>query len=55
MREEVDMAKVINCECGFVVRGETDDELVGNAQQHAREAHNMEITREQALAIAQPE
>ncbi len=22
------MAKLINCECGYVVRGETDDELI---------------------------
>jgi predicted small metal-binding protein len=49
------MAKVIKCDCGFVVRGETDDELVDNAQQHAREAHEMDITREQALSIAEPE
>lgn len=48
------MAKVINCECGFVVRGDTDDELVANAQAHAKDAHNMEITRDQALAIAEP-
>jgi predicted small metal-binding protein len=46
------MALVINCDCGFVIRGDTDDELVTNAQQHAREAHGMEMTREQALAIA---
>jgi predicted small metal-binding protein len=48
------MAKVINCDCGVVVRGEDDDELVTNAQKHAKEAHNMDITREQALAIAEP-
>jgi predicted small metal-binding protein len=48
------MAKVINCECGFVVRGESDDELVTNAQKHAKEAHSMDLTREQALAIAEP-
>jgi predicted small metal-binding protein len=48
------VAKVINCECGYVVRGETDDELVASAQRHAREAHGMEITREQALALAEP-
>lgn len=48
------MAKVINCDCGFVVRGEDDDELVTNAQKHAKDKHNMEITREQALAIAEP-
>ena len=49
------MAKIINCDCGFVVRGETDDELVGNAQAHAREVHGMELSREQALSLAIPE
>ncbi len=48
------MAKIINCDCGVVVRGETDDELVENAINHAKEAHAMTITREQALAIAEP-
>ena len=48
------MAKLINCDCGVVVRGETDDELVENAIKHAKEAHGMTITREQALAIAEP-
>lgn len=33
------MAKLINCECGRTVRGETDDEVVANAEQHIREAH----------------
>jgi predicted small metal-binding protein len=47
------MAWVINCECGTVVRGETDDELVTNAQDHAKTAHNMSLTREQALAVAE--
>lgn len=49
------MGKFIACECGVTVRGDTDDELVVNAQEHARTAHNLEITREQALGIAQPE
>lgn len=48
------MAKVINCDCGFTVRGETDDELIANAQRHATEVHNLEITREQVLAMAEP-
>ena len=47
------MAWVINCDCGTVVRGETDDELVNNAQEHAKTAHQMTITREQALAVAE--
>lgn len=33
------MAKLINCECGEVVRGETDDELVANAEAHIRQHH----------------
>ncbi len=49
------MAKIMQCDCGHVVRGETDDELVANVQNHAREVHDMEITREQVLAMAQPE
>jgi len=49
------MAKVMQCDCGHVVRGETDDELVTNVQNHAREVHNMDITREQVLAMAQHE
>ena len=49
------MAKIMQCDCGQVVRGETDDELVANVQKHAREVHDMEITREQVLAMAQPQ
>ncbi len=49
------MAKIMQCDCGYVVRGETDDDLVANVQNHAREVHDMEITREQVLAMAQPE
>jgi predicted small metal-binding protein len=33
------VAKVINCECGFVVRGNSDDELLGNAKSHISDAH----------------
>jgi predicted small metal-binding protein len=49
------MIKVLNCDCGLVVRANTDDELVTAVQQHAREAHGMELTREQVLALAVPE
>ena len=47
------MAKIMQCDCGHVIRGETDDELVANVQKHAREVHDMEITKEQVLAMAQ--
>ncbi len=47
------MAWVINCECGVQIRGETDDELFDKAQDHAKGAHNMNMTREQALSVAE--
>ena len=49
------MAKIIQCDCGFVARGETDDELVAAIQTHVREVHRLSLTREQALAMAKPE
>jgi predicted small metal-binding protein len=44
---------VVKCDCGFEVRGE-EEELVPKVQQHGREVHNMEVTRDQVLAMAQP-
>jgi predicted small metal-binding protein len=49
------VAKIMQCDCGHVVRGETDDELVANVQEHARKVHDMEVTREQVLAMARQE
>ena len=49
------MSKIMQCYCGHVVRGETDDELVANVQKHAREVHDMEFTREQVLSMARQE
>lgn len=46
--------KSIQCPCGFVLHGRDDDEVVRAAQEHAREVHDMELTREQALAMARP-
>lgn len=44
---------VVRCDCGFEARG-TEDKLVPLIQRHGREAHNMKVTREQALAMARP-
>lgn len=38
------MAKVIRCEDGAVIRGETDEELLANAQQHIRDAHDVRVS-----------
>jgi predicted small metal-binding protein len=51
---EVTMASIINCDCGFVVQGASDEVLVANAQAHARDVHGMTITREQVLSMAVP-
>jgi predicted small metal-binding protein len=48
------MNMMITCDCGHVVRGSSEDELVDNAIRHAREVHGMELTREQALSLAVP-
>lgn len=44
---------VVRCDCGFEVRGD-EEEIVPVVQQHGREAHNMDVTREQVLAMATP-
>ena len=50
------MAKLINCECGRVVRGETDEELLANAETHVTSDHPElvgKVTREDLLAMAE--
>jgi predicted small metal-binding protein len=37
--EEAAMAKAINCECGFVARGSTDDEVVEVIRGHMSTDH----------------
>jgi predicted small metal-binding protein len=50
------MSKLINCECGQVVRGRTDDELVAGVTEHVQKDHPDlvgKITREDILAMAE--
>ena len=47
-------AKAVNCPCGETVTADTDDELVRMVQAHWKEVHNQEVSREDALAMAQP-
>jgi predicted small metal-binding protein len=50
------MAYVINCECGYVARGETEDDLVADAEQHIKDQHPEmadQMGREQILALAE--
>ncbi|MGH8248602.1 MAG: DUF1059 domain-containing protein [Gammaproteobacteria bacterium] len=47
--------KLVKCDCGFIVRSDNDDKLVAELQRHAKEHHKMDLTREQILAMAQPD
>ena len=50
------MAKVINCECGYTVRGDTDEDLLAGARSHISETHpDMEgnVSDEQLLSMAE--
>ena len=54
-RESVQV-RAAYCQCGATLRGKNDDAIVAAVQKHAREVHpEMTITREQALAMAQPD
>jgi hypothetical protein len=51
-----EMAKLIRCDCGVIVRGETDDELLANAEEHIRTDHPDlvgKVQREDLLAAAE--
>lgn len=45
---------VVACACGILMRG-TVEVLVPMVMKHARESHNMQVTREDVLAKARPE
>jgi predicted small metal-binding protein len=52
------MAKIINCECGYVVRGASDDELVANLENHIAQDHPELVgrnDRNELLALAEEE
>ena len=42
---------VVTCDCGFVSRG-AEDVVVPETQRHGRDVHNMDVTRDQVLAMA---
>jgi hypothetical protein len=50
------MTKVVNCECGQVVRAESDDELVAAVGAHVERDHPElvgKMSREDILAMAE--
>jgi predicted small metal-binding protein len=52
------MSRVINCECGQVIRGGSDDELVDKATEHVNQNHPDlagKLSREDLLGMAEEE
>ena len=44
---------MVRCDCGWEARA-PEDELVRQIQEHAREVHGLQVTRDQAIAQARP-
>lgn len=42
---------MLTCQCGWETTG-TEAEVVADAQQHGRDIHNMEVTHDEAMAMA---
>ena len=47
------MSWLVQCFCGTAIHGKDDDEIVRNAQDHAKTKHALTVTREQVLALAE--
>jgi predicted small metal-binding protein len=50
------MAYTINCDCGYVIRGDSEKELLDRAESHIEDAHPDlvgKITSEDLLAMAE--
>ena len=43
----------LECDCGFVAQGVSEDDLVAAARVHARVAHRMHLTAQQILTVVQ--
>lgn len=46
--------KKVACDCGKVISESSDDALVTSVQDHAKEVHNINLTREQVMSMAEP-
>lgn len=52
------MSRVINCECGQVIRGDSDEELIARASDHVNQNHPElvgKLSREDLLGMAEEE
>ncbi|HJU41932.1 MAG TPA: DUF1059 domain-containing protein [Vicinamibacterales bacterium] len=47
-------AKKVTCDCGKTMRETDEKKLIQTVQKHAKEVHDMTLTPEQILAMAEP-
>ena len=48
------MEQIIECPCGTVLRDDDLAGVVGRAQAHAKDVHDMDLSEEQATSMAHP-
>lgn len=47
------MTKVVRCACGIEIRADNEADLIAAVQAHAKTAHDLVLTAEQVLAMAE--
>lgn len=47
------MTKIVRCTCGVEIRSNDEAELIAAVQAHAKAAHDLDLTAEQVLAMAE--
>jgi predicted small metal-binding protein len=46
--------KRVTCDCGATIRESSDQALIDAVQKHAKEVHDMDLSSEQVLSMAEP-
>jgi predicted small metal-binding protein len=54
IEDEPMAGKKVSCDCGKVIRAENDGQLIADVQKHAKDVHNMSLTPDQILSMAEP-
>lgn len=52
---EIQMTRIVRCSCGLDLRDRDERQLIAQVQQHAREAHDLDLTEEQVRAMMEIE
>ena len=46
--------KKVSCDCGATIRKSSDEALIEAVKKHAKEVHDMDLTPDQVLSMAEP-